>query len=132
MTLRSVCPGRNYNFRCIKFSSHRRSCRKPPDRSGQNLTHVCRFIWEWTSAKQINLSTPRGIWRGLGGHTYANVGNMPRTAGPIGPSFARVCLFIWEWTRAKINQTLDTRWAWGVRGSSIHQSGKASKPLERS
>ena len=64
--------GRNYNFRCIKCCflacfyashrqqrlkteltfSHRRSCRKLLDLSGPNVAHVCRFIWEWTSAKK--------------------------------------------------------------------------------
>ena len=72
MMLMPAWSGRNYNFCCINvvfcvflhesaptatknrtnLSRDRRSCRKPLDPSGPNLTHVCRFIWEWTSAKK--------------------------------------------------------------------------------
>ena len=85
VSLLSACSGRNYNLRCINvafwrfflrelahttaknrtnISSHRRSCRKPLDRSGPNLTHVCTFIWEWKSVKQINLLSPKGYLEG--------------------------------------------------------------------
>ena len=101
------------------LSSHRRSCRKPLDRSGPNLKHVCRFIWEWTSAKQINLSSPEGYLDGVRGHTYRNVGNMPnRWADRVQ---------IWH-TYAyssgnghELNKYLHTRGAWGLAGLGGHQ-----------
>ena len=38
--------------------------------SGPNLAHVCIFIWEWTSAKKINLSSLSGYLGGGGGVTH--------------------------------------------------------------
>ena len=51
-----------------------------PNRSGPNLTHVWRFIWEWTSAKKLTLRASREIWRGIVGVTQSkNVGKMPNS-----------------------------------------------------
>ena len=152
MTFRSSCSGRNYNFQCINVvfgvflhesaptaakyrtnhSSHRRSCRKPIDRSGPNLRHVYRLIWAWTSAKKNTSRAPRGIWRGLGGHTYTNVGKMPDSwtdRDQIWHTYAYSTGNGHELTK---NNPLIPEEHGGVMGSSIHKSGKASKPLERS
>ena len=104
---------------------------KPPDRSRPNLTHICRFIWEWKSAKQINLSSPKGYEEGVRGSHIKNVWERCQTAGPIGTKYG---------TRMHINLEMDMSskltprypWGMGVRASSIHKSGKASKPLDRS
>ena len=63
------------------LSSHRQSCRKPLNRSGPKLTHACRFILEYrpTSAKKLTSLDTVVIWRGLGGHTFKNVGKMPNS-----------------------------------------------------
>ena len=83
------------------LSSHRRSCRKPLDRSGPNLIHVCRFIWEWTSAKQINPSSPKGYLEGVRGSHIQKCGKYAKHLDRSGPNLAHVCIFIWEWTYAK-------------------------------
>ena len=71
---------------------------KPLDRSGPNLTHVCRFIWEWTSAKKLTCRAPRGIWKGLAGSHIQKMWETCQTAGQIGTKFGTRMLLIWEWT----------------------------------
>ena len=66
---------------------HRRSCRKPLDRSGPNLTHVCRFIWDWTSGKTIKLSSPKGYLEGVRGSHIHKMWEICQTAEPIGTKF---------------------------------------------
>ena len=116
--LMSACSGRNYNFLCINvvfgvflresaptaaktrtnLSSYRRSCRKPLDLSGLNLTHVCRFIWEWTSAKKINLSSPKGYLEGVRRSHIQKSWKDAKHLDRSGPNLAHICIFIWEWT----------------------------------
>ena len=52
---------------------------KPLERSGPNLAHVYRFTREWTYAKQIYPSSPKGHLDGVRGHKLINVGNMPNS-----------------------------------------------------
>ena len=57
-----------------------------------------------------------------------------QTDGPIGSTFG-TRMHIHLGMDMSLKKYLHTRGAWGVRGvrgSSIHKSGKASKPLERS
>ena len=78
----SACSGRNYNFRCINvdfcvflresartaaksrtnLSANSGKATKRLGRLAPNLSHMCKFIWEWIYAKQI---APRGT---RGGH----------------------------------------------------------------
>ena len=153
----SACSGRNYNFRCINvvfwrvfarvcdktaaknrtiLSIHRRSCRKPLDRSGPNLTHVCRFICEWTSAKKIKLSSPNGYLEGVRGSHIHTCGKYAKHLDRSGPHLAHVdSMHIdlgMDMSYKKKNTPLIPEGHGGVRGSSFHKYGNASKPLERS
>ena len=116
------------------LSSHRRSCRKPLDRSGPKWTHASRFIWEWTSAKKINLSRPMVIWRGLGDHTFKNVGKMSNSCTDRDQIWHTYAYSSGNGHEQKIKPLIPEvhGWGGGFRGSSIHKSGKTSKPLDRS
>ena len=63
----------------------------------------------------------------------SSVIKLPRYMTLLFLNLAHVCIFILEWTWAKqINPLIPEEHGGGVRGSSIHRSGKASKPLDRS
>ena len=135
---------RNYIFRCINVvfgvflresaptgaknrtnhSSHRRSCRKPLDRSGPNLTHVCRLIWEWTSAKQINLPGPKGYLEGVTGSHIQQCGKDAKHLHRSWPNLAHICIFIWEWTWAKKITPWYPRGMAGLGGYQFINQGK--------
>ena len=47
------------------------------DRLAPNLVNICRFIWEWTYAKTISPSLPKGNFGGLGGQKCKSLENLP-------------------------------------------------------
>ena len=59
------------------------------DRLAPNLVNICRFIWEWTYAKNnYPLDTQGEIVGGLGGNKMQKSGKqIYQTAGPIGTKF---------------------------------------------
>ena len=59
-------------------------------RSGPNLAHVCIFIWEWTSAKNINLSSPKRYLEGVRRSQIQKCGKDAKQLYRSGPNLAHV------------------------------------------
>ena len=62
-----------------ELSTNSRKATKPLDRLTPNVAHMCRFIWEWIYANQLNLKTQGGIsggGGGLGGHKSKSLGRL--------------------------------------------------------
>ena len=54
-------------------STHSGKAIKRLGRLAPNLAHMCKFIWEWTYAKQI---APRDTWGVLGGQQFKSIGKL--------------------------------------------------------
>ena len=98
----------------------------------QTNTHVCRFIWEWTSAQQINLSSPKGYLEGDRGSHIHRCGKDANHLADQDQIWHTYAYSSGNGHELKKYNPLIPEWHGGVRGSSIHKSGKATKPLERS
>ena len=111
---------------------------------GQQFINLGKLLNHWNDRDQIwstytyspgklhrlTKLTPRasrGICRGSGGHKYKNVGKMPNSCTDWDHIWHTYAYSSGNGHELNINHG-----AWGVRGSSIHKSGKASKPLDRS
>ena len=71
-----------------------------------------------------------GIWRGTGGHKFKNVGKMPNSCTDRDQICHTYAYSSGNGHELKSNPSIPDRH--GVRGSSIHRYGKASKPQDRS
>ena len=56
-------------------STHSGKATKRLGRLTPHLAHMCRFIWEWISAKQIAPRNTRGHW-GVSGQTFKSLGKL--------------------------------------------------------
>ena len=66
-----------------------------------------------------------GIWRGLGGHTFNNLGTMPNSCTDLEQIWHTYAYSSENGHEPKLNPLIPG--GLGDRGSSIHTSGKASK-----
>ena len=107
---------------------------KPLDRSGENLKHVFRFIWEWTSAKKkLTSRALRGIWRGLeGSHIqHIHVGKVPNSWVDRDQIWHTYAYLSGNGHELKINPLIPEGHG-GLGGHQLINLGKLSRQLDRS
>ena len=90
---------------------------------------MCRFIWEWIYAKQIEPQDTRGIGGGLGG-TNPKVWEAVKRLDRLAPNLVDVCGFELE-NGHRLNTICPSIFGGGDRGSQIQKSGEDVKRLIR-